>query len=176
MADLLQLSEEMKSTLHEIYHDQVRDLYNAEKQQLGELAHMESVAHCDDLKSKISELRETTNTHMTRLREICDTHGIPAEGETCEAMKGLIKEARHHLEETKPGPVQDASIIASLNRFEHYEIAGYGTAKAFAKALDLSNDASLLDENLDEASKLDDELTKIATGGWFSDGINENAA
>jgi len=72
-------------------------------------------------------------------------------------------------------PVKDAVIIASTNRFDHYEIADYGVAKAFAKALGLDADASLLDECIDEAGNMDSEFSKIATGGWFGTGVNEAA-
>lgn len=165
----------MKTSLHEVYHGQVRDLYNAETQQLKQLTEMETAASSDELKASISKARQQTQNHCARLKKICNAHGIPAEGEECKAMKGLISEAKHHMEETQTGPVLDAVMIASLNRFEHYEIAGYGVARAFAKALNLKDDADLLDETLDEVSSMDDTLTKIATGGFFGKGINDAA-
>jgi len=77
--------------------------------------------------------------------------------------------------ETVPGAVKNAMMIASANRFEHYEIAGYGVAKAFAKALGFSDDATLLDDCIDDASDFDAELSKVAAGGWFGSGVNEAA-
>ncbi|YCM44484.1 DUF892 family protein [Verrucomicrobiaceae bacterium 227] len=165
----------MKTNLHELYHEQIKDLYSADKQQLEILQEMKLAARNEDLIDKFESLIKAHQKHGSRLRQICESHSINPGGEKCEAMEGLVKEARHHMGETLEGPVKDAVMIASANRFEHYEIAGYGVAKAFAKALDLSADASLLDECLDEASNFDDELSKIATGGWFGSGVNEAA-
>ncbi len=165
----------MKKNLHELYHGQIKDLYNAEKQQLEVLAEMQSAAEDEDLRNKFGQLVRAHRKHSERLRKICDTQHISPTGEKCQAMEGLIKEARHHMVENVPGAVKDAVMIASANRFEHYEIAGYGVAKAFAKALDFNADASLLDDCIDEASNFDAELTKIATGGWFGSGVNEAA-
>jgi len=165
----------MKTNLTELYHGQIKDLHSAEKQQLEILREMKSVAQNEDLTRKLDTIIKSHQEHAERLRKICDQHSISPTGEQCEAMEGLVKEARHHMAETLAGPVKDAAMIASANRFEHYEIAGYGVAKAFAKALDLSDDASLLDECIAEACDFDDELSKIATGGWFGSGINEAA-
>jgi len=165
----------MKTNLHELYHGQIKDLYSAEKQQLEILQEMKAAARDSDLVEKFGSLIAAHKDHGARLRQISDSHSISPTGEKCDAMEGLVKEARHHMSETLAGPVQDAAMIASANRFEHYEIAGYGVAKAFAQALDLSDDADLLDKCIDEASNFDDELSKIATGGWFGSGVNEAA-
>ena len=165
----------MKTNLHELYHGQIKDLYSAEKQQLEVLQEMKAAATDTDLSEKFCALAKSHKDHGERLREICDNHSIAPTGERCDAMEGLVKEARHHMEESLTGPVKDAVMIASANRFEHYEIAGYGVAKAFAKALDLHEDADLLEKCIDEASDFDDELSKIATGGWFGSGVNEAA-
>lgn len=165
----------MKKNLHELYHGQIKDLYNAEKQQLEVLTGMQSASEDEDLRNKFGQLVKSHRKHSERLRKICDTHHISPTGEKCEAMEGLVKEARHHMAESVPGAVKDAVMIASANRFEHYEIAGYGVAKAFAKALGFSDDATLLDDCIDEASDFDAELSKIATGGWFGSGVNEAA-
>lgn len=165
----------MKTNLHELYHGQIKDLYSAEKQQLEILREMKAAAQDSDLVAKFGLILNSHGDHSERLRKICERHSISPSGEKCEAMVGLVKEARHHMSETLTGPVQDAVMIASANRFEHYEIAGYGVAKAFAKALNLDDDAKLLDECIDEASDFDAELSKIATGGWFGEGINDAA-
>jgi len=165
----------MKTNLHELYHGQIKDLYSAEKQQLEVIQEMRASASDKDLIEKFDCLGKSHQKHSERLRTICDRHTMAPTGEKCEAMEGLVKEARHHMRETTPGPVKDAVMIASANRFEHYEIAGYGVAKAFAKALELGDDADLLDECIDEASDFDDELSKIATGGWFGTGVNDAA-
>lgn len=166
----------MKTNLHDLYHGQIKDLYSAENQQVEILNEMHTAATDSDLRTKFESMISAHKKHSERLRTICSNHGISPTGEKCQAMEGLVKEAKHHMDETETGPVKDAVMIASANRFEHYEIAGFGVAKAFAKALDLDDDASLLDDCVDEASDLDDELSKIATGGWFSSGVNEAAA
>lgn len=165
----------MKNTLTELYHGQVKDLYSAENQQLEILREMHAAAENTELKNKFKEMLDSHQGHAKRLREVCENQHISPGGEKCEAMEGLVKEARHHMRETASGPVKDAVMIASANRFEHYEIAGYGVSKAFAQALELDQDVKLLETCIDEASDLDDELSKIATGGWFSAGVNEAA-
>jgi ferritin-like metal-binding protein YciE len=111
-----------------------------------------------------------------RLDRIFHRHGITADNVVCDAMKGLIKEAKKHLTETTPGDVRDAVLIASANRIEHYEIAGYGVAKAFASTLGFGDNADILDERLQEEGKVDEEITKIATCGIFRSGINAAAS
>jgi ferritin-like metal-binding protein YciE len=93
----------------------------------------------------------------------------------CEGMEGIISEGEHVIKSGGFGPAKDAAIIAQAQRVEHYEIAGYGTAKAMAKELDLSTVQDLLDATLNEEANADQTLTKIATGGLFRSGINETA-
>jgi len=165
----------MITTLQDLYYDQLRDLYSAETQLLKAMPAMKSAATCDDLKKALGSHLEETREQAERLKRICAAHGIMPEGETCDAMKGLIKEGEKHIEDTLPGDVRDAVIIASANRVEHYEIAGYGVAKAFAQVLEFDDDVSLLDKSLDEESNADSAITKIATGGLFSSGLNKAA-
>ncbi|MFC7337456.1 ferritin-like domain-containing protein [Haloferula chungangensis] len=165
----------MITNLHQLYHDQIRDLYSAENQLLEALPEMVRAATDNDLREAFQSHLEETRGHVDRLKTICSAHGIAPEGETCEAMKGLIKEGKKHLEATQAGPVRDAVLIASGNRVEHYEIAGYGVAKAFASVLGLDDDEKLLDDTIEEEGSADKKLTKLATGGMLSSGINEAA-
>ena len=165
----------MIQDLKALYYDQLRDLYSAETQLLEALPKMVRNATDADLKEAFASHLEETRGQKARLEEICARHGIAPEGETCDAMKGLIKEAEKHAEETVAGPVRDAVLIASANRVEHYEIAGYGTAKCYADILDFSEDKKQLDETLDQESDADKKITKIATGRLLRDGINEEA-
>jgi ferritin-like metal-binding protein YciE len=95
--------------------------------------------------------------------------------EECEAMKGLIAEGEKVIEADGAPDVRDVALIAAAQRVEHYEIAAYGTARTLAQELGLTDAQALLDETLDEESNADKLLTKIATGGVFSSGINETA-
>jgi ferritin-like metal-binding protein YciE len=165
----------MITNLEELYYDQLRDLHSAETQLLSALPEMVRNATNEDLRKAFAHHLEETKGHLSRLISICADHGIEPQGEECEAMKGLIKEAKKHLADTEPGVVRDAVLIASANRVEHYEIAAYGVAKAFARALGYDDAANLLDDTLDEESAADATITKIAVGGIFSTGINEEA-
>lgn len=165
----------MITNLKELYFDQIRDIYSAETQLVTALPKMRDAATCSDLKEALSSHLEETREQVTRLLKICKAHNIAPEGENCEAMKGLLKEGDKHVANTLAGDVRDAVIIASANRVEHYEIAAYGVAKAFAGVLDFSDDVELLDDSLDEESNADKAITKIATGGLFSSGVNAGA-
>jgi ferritin-like metal-binding protein YciE len=165
----------MITNLEELYRDQLRDLYSAETQLIIALPEMAVAASNSDLRERFVKHLEETREHRVRLEEICVRRGIDPEGEECDAMRGLIKEAKKHVDETLTGEVRDAVLIASANRVEHYEIAAYGVTRAFAKALGYDDDAELLGDSLDEESATDEALTKIATGGLFGSGVNEAA-
>ncbi len=165
----------MITNLEQLYYDQIRDLYSAETQLLAALPEMAAQASDADLRKAFTDHLEETKTQRARLEEICANRGISLDGEDCDAMRGLVKEAKKHLAETTPGSVRDAVLIASGNRVEHYEIAGYGVARTFARILDFDEDAKLLDESIEEEGAADKLLTKIATGGIFSTGVNEAA-
>lgn len=162
----------MITNLEELYCDQLRDLYSAETQLIAALPEMASAASNQDLREGFTKHLEETREHRVRLDLICARRGIDPEGEDCDAMRGLIKEARKHVGETLGGEVRDAVLIASANRVEHYEIAAYGVTRAFANALGYEDDAKLLGESLDEEADTDEALTKIATGGLFGSGVN----
>ncbi len=165
----------MITNLEELYRDQLRDLYSAETQLITALPEMAVAASNSDLREGFVKHLEETREQRVRLEKICARRGIDPEGEECDAMRGLIKEAKKHVDETLTGEVRDAVLIASANRVEHYEIAAYGVTRAFAKALGYDDDAELLSDSLDEESATDEALTKIATGGLFGSGVNEAA-
>ena len=165
----------MINNLQQLYQDQLRDLYSAETQLIAALPEMVSNSTDQDLKNAFSQHLEETREHRQRLERICGDLNIDPSGEECEAMRGLIKEAKKHLASTAAGDVRDAVLIASANRVEHYEIAAYGVAKAFADALGYDEASNLLDKTLQEEGHADHTLTKIATGGLFSRGVNQEA-
>ena len=166
----------MMTTLEEVYFDQINDLRSAESQLLGILPKMAADATCPELRDAFTNHLKETQAQSDRLDVISERHGISHMEVTCEAMRGLLIEARKHMGDTQPGDVRDALLIACANRVEHYEIAGYGVAKAFASCLGFGDDADLLDATLQEEGAADATITKIATGGIFRSGVNEAAS
>ena len=133
----------MITNLEQLYFNQIRDLYSAETQLLGILPQMAAHATSPELRHTFKNCLDETHSHCARLGTISERHGITHETIACEAMKGLVLETKKHLTETVPGDVRDAVLIASGNRMEHYEIAGYGVAKAFADCLGFDADSKL---------------------------------
>ncbi len=166
----------MITNLEELYFNQIRDLYSAETQLLAMLPQMAAHSTSAELRTAFKDRLEETHIHCARLGTISERHGISHQSATCEAMKGLVLETKKHLTETVPGDVRDAVLIASGNRIEHYEIAGYGVAKAFADCLGFDADSELLNATLQEEGEADAAITKIATGGIFRSGVNQAAS
>ena len=163
------------SSFNDLLLHELRDLYSAETQLTDALPQMAQAASHDDLKAAFNEHLEETRGHVDRLERIFDGLGERPEGVHCEAMEGLIEEGEELIREGGEDNVKDAALIAAAQRVEHYEVAGYGAAHNYAGQLDLSDAASLLDETLGEEKAADKKLNKLATGGWLSEGINEEA-
>ncbi|MEO7100349.1 MAG: DUF892 family protein [Luteolibacter sp.] len=166
----------MITSLEQLYFDQICDLYSAEMQLLGMLPQMAAHATGRELRNAFNDHLQETHTHCARLGIISERHGIPHQTMACDAMRGLLRQVMKYLTRTVPGDVRDAVLIASGNRIEHYQIAGYGVARAFADCLGFAHDASLLSETLAEEAAADAVITKIATGGLFRYGVNEAAS
>jgi ferritin-like metal-binding protein YciE len=162
-------------TLNDLFVDQLRDLYSAEQQLVQALPKMASAASHDELREAFDHHLSETQDHVRRISEIFGEIGASPAGETCEGMKGLIREGEEVLAAQGDRTVRDAALIAAAQRIEHYEIAGYGTARTLADELDYDDAKDLLDQSLDEESNADKLLTKIATGGMFKAGINQRA-
>lgn len=160
----------------ELFVDELKDMLSAENQIVDALPKVIQKAQLKDLKKALSEHLDETKNQVSRLEEIFHLLNLDPEEETCEAMEGLLKEADELMENRKPSPVLDAAIISACQKVEHYEIASYGTLRAFAKNLELDKKVSnLLKETLDEEANADKTLTKIAEGGFFTSGINKEA-
>lgn len=166
----------MITNLEQLYFDQLRDLYSAESQLVAALPDLTNSVTDPELKKSFQKHMGETRMHRARLQDIFCRHGLNPGGEECEAVRGLIREARRHAGRTRSGSVRDAVLIAATNRIEHYEIAGYGTARAFAECLGYTEDADILGTTLEEESDADEAFTRIATGGLFSRGLNKIAA
>jgi len=166
----------MIHTLKDLLASQIRDLYDAENRNLTILSKFQSTATDESLKNALGDQLVDTDAQIARLKEACATLGILPEGETCEATKGLIREGEDLLSETADPVVNDAAIIVSTQRLQHYQIASYGSAASFAETLEEHAVADLLKASVAEEKSADDALKKIAKGGLFSSGINEAAA
>lgn len=149
--------------LRDLLISQLRDLYDAEHRILEALPRFAEKALSPALKRAITSHISETKTQIGRLEKSFDLMDSPAERETCQACLGLIKEASEMLEAKGSPSVIDAGLIAAAQRIEHYEIAGYGCARAFAEQLGLTEVAKLLEESLDEEREADFTLSETAT-------------
>jgi ferritin-like metal-binding protein YciE len=149
-------------TMQELLLDELKDLYSAEKQIVRALPKLAKAATSPDLKQALTNHLEETEGQVSRLERIAEMVGKKLTGKTCVGMKGVLEEGSEVLEETDKGTVRDAAMIAAAQRVEHYEMAGYGSAREFAKMLGLSEVASLLGETLEEEKAADKLLSGIA--------------
>ena len=163
------------NSLEDVLHEQVKDLLSAEKQLVAALPKVADAAHSPELKEAIEKHLDQTRSHVKRLEEVQGILGMSSAATTCKAMQGLVAEGEEDLGKGGDPVAKDAAIIASAQRVEHYEIAGYGTARTLAGELDYGDAERLLNETLDEESAADKLLTKIATGGMFKSGVNKAA-
>jgi len=148
--------------LSDLFEDSLKDIYWAEKALVKALPKMMKNATNEKLKAAIEKHLAETETHVTRLEEIFDSMGKKAQSKKCDAMQGLLDEADSIVEETEPGTVRDAGIIAAAQKVEHYEIATYGTLAAFAKILKESAPLKNLLKTLEEEKTCDESLTQLA--------------
>jgi ferritin-like metal-binding protein YciE len=165
----------MYNSLKDLFVEQLRDLYDAEHQISRALPKMANAASSSALKEAFNMHLDQTRTQIQRLERIFSDLGMAPQGENCEAMQGIIKEGDHVINAQGDPNVKDAALITAAQRVEHYEIAGYGSVRTYAKELGYSDAADLLQKTLDEEGNTDSKLTKLAEGGLFSKGINEKA-
>lgn len=149
-------------TLDDLLVHELRDLINAEKQLVRALPRLIKAASNDALGEALTDHLAETRTHVIRLEECLGLLGVSTRGKKCAGMEGLIKETSEVLEECDDDEVCDAAIIAGVQRVEHYEISGYGTARAFALRLGHEDVAELLSETLAEEAAADERLSSIA--------------
>ena len=148
--------------LEDLFEDSLKDIYWAEKALTKALPKMQKNATSPKLKQAITNHLAQTVEHVTRLEACFESMGKKAVAKKCDAMEGLLKEGTGIMEETQPGPVRDAGIIAASQKVEHYEIATYGTLAAFAKVLNQKEALKHLLKTLGEEKKCDELLTSIA--------------
>jgi len=152
-----------RKNLEDLFSETLKDIYYAEKQILRALPKMAREASSPELKKAFETHRDQTEGHVERLNEVFEQLGKPARGKTCEAILGIIEEAKEIMEDFRGAEALDAGLASSAQAVEHYEIARYGTLKTWAQELGHKEAAKLLDQTLQEEIKTDQLLTQIAT-------------
>ncbi len=148
--------------LKDLYIDELKDLYNAENQLVKALPKLARAAASDELRQGFEEHLEQTKGHVERLEKIFQMLDESPKGKKCKGMEGLIVEGSEVMEQDYEGSLLDAALIGAAQRVEHYEIAGYGTARSFAESLGQTDHVSLLNETLEEEKETDQKLTELA--------------
>ncbi|MGE0158113.1 MAG: ferritin-like domain-containing protein [Gemmatimonadales bacterium] len=158
-------------TLHSAFIDELRDAYDAEKQLTKALPKMAKAAKSPDLRAAFEKHLNETRTHVERLEAVFASIDEKARGKHCDGMAGIIEEGKSAMEEDFDEATMDAALIAAGQRAEHYEMAAYGTLAAWAKAMEHTEAADLLEMTLEEEKAADEKLTELAENG-----INHEAA
>lgn len=149
-------------TLDTLFHETLKDIYYAERKITTALRKMARAAQSEDLKAAFETHEQETQTQIERLTQVFELIGKRPRGKTCDAIEGIIAEGQEIMDEFKGSPALDAGLLAAAQAVEHYEIARYGTLKAWAQVLGMTEAASLLDETLQEESATDEKLTGLA--------------
>lgn len=155
------------NSLKDVYHDQLQDIWSANKQSLDIVVALGRAAKDKELSEALIDGSNGISDGLQKVAEICNTHDIKPTGEHCKGMEGLVAEAKAHVldAEFSDDDVRDAMIITQYQRMVHYALAGYGCLVAFANRLGNDEDGAILQECLDETYDGDRRMTAIATGG-----------
>jgi ferritin-like metal-binding protein YciE len=151
-----------EKTLDDLFHDTLKDIYYAERKILKALPKMKRAAQSEDLKAAFDKHKQETEGQIERLQQVFELIGKRAQGKTCDAIEGILAEGEEIMDEYKDTAALDAGLISSAQAVEHYEITRYGTLKRWATELGMADAAKLLDATLQEESKTDGDLTKLA--------------
>lgn len=158
-------------SLEKLFLEELKDVYNAEKQILRALPKMAKAAESPQLQQAFTKHLKETEGQVQRLERVFRELGQSVRGKTCKGMQGLLEEGKEVMEEDGEGAVIDAALIASAQRVEHYEIAAYGCLRTYAQLLGYSQAQQLLQQTLDEEEAADEKLTQLGEAG-----INQAAA
>jgi ferritin-like metal-binding protein YciE len=148
-------------TLDDLFLDTLKDIYYAEKQIVKTLPKMAKAAESDELRAGFEQHLAETEGHVERLEQIFEMLDKPARGKTCDAILGIIEEGKSIMDDFKGAPALDAGLVSSAQAVEHYEIARYGTLKAWAEQLGHKDAVKLLDATLQEEIATDQKLSKV---------------
>jgi ferritin-like metal-binding protein YciE len=149
-------------SLHELYIHELHDLYSAEDQITKALPKMIQSVESSELRSALATHLEETRGHVTRLEQVFRLHNEEVKGEKCKGMEGIINEGKDVVKHKENLSVRDTGIIAGAQKVEHYEIAGYGSVRAWAEQMGHAEAAQLLQQTLDEEKQADKILTQLA--------------
>lgn len=155
-------NSEKFETLEDLFIEQIQDLYDAEKRLCDAIPQMAEAASDPILRDAFHAHAKETEGHVRRLERVFEMLDRKPDRDTCDAMKGLISEGKHMIKAEGPAEVRDAALIAAAQRVEHYEIAGYGAARNFARRIGRDDIADTLQRTLDEEGAADKKLTSIA--------------
>ena len=158
-------------SLEDLLKDEIKDIYDAEKQLTKALPKLIKAATAADLKKALSNHLKETEGHISRLEQVFDLMQMPVRGKKCEGMQHLIAEGSEMIRECDEDGTRDALIIAAAQKCEHYEICSYGTIRVWANLLNQTDVGSIFEDTLEEEKTADLKLTNIAEGF-----VNEEAA
>lgn len=161
--------------LNDLYAHQLKDLYSAEKQLIEALPQMANAALDKDLKKAFQNHLQQTRQHKEKVQSLLEELEINPTNTKCKGMEGLIEEGAEAIEMEGDRATRDAALIAAAQRVEHYEIAGYGTVRSYAQELGYNDSANVLEGILEEESATNELLSRLATGGMLTKGINTRA-
>jgi ferritin-like metal-binding protein YciE len=155
---------ESLESLHDLFIEELKDLYSAEQQLVTALPTLAKAANSESLRDLFKDHLKQTKEQVKRLEKLFKSMKaeIEEDNESCEAMEGLIAEAEQTLERDADPAVVDAALIVAAQKVEHYEIAGYGSVRTFAKVLGYDEAARVLQTTLNEEASTDEKLTKLA--------------
>src|SRR6266478_476665 len=149
-------------SLQDLYLEELKDLYSAENQLIKALPKMAKAASSAELRTAFEDHLEETRGQVERLERIFKKLDASPKGKKCKAMEGLIEEGKEVMEEDAEAAILDAALIGAAQRVEHYEMAGYGCARTYARLLGYEDAAELLQETLNEEGAADKKLTELA--------------
>jgi ferritin-like metal-binding protein YciE len=158
-------------SLHGLFLEELKDIYNAENQLTKALPRMAKAAESPELQQAFTNHLKETEGHVQRLQRIFKELGEEPKGKRCKGMQGLVEESKEMMEKPGEPAVIDAALIAGAQRVEHYEIAAYGCLRTYAQLLGMENAVKLLEQTLAEEEAADKKLTEIGEGG-----VNNQAA
>jgi ferritin-like metal-binding protein YciE len=150
------------NSLQELFVEELRDMYDAEKRITKALPKMAKSASSEELQEALTEHLQVTQNQISRLEQVFEAIGEKPRGKKCDGMMGIVEEGNTAIEELEAGPVRDAALIAGAQKVEHYEIASYGTLAYFAELLGHDDAKKLLGQTLDEEKEADDTLSELA--------------
>ncbi|ABE63449.1 protein of unknown function DUF892 [Nitrobacter hamburgensis X14] len=165
------MSAAKEKDLHDLFLDQLRDIYFAEKQILKALPRMAKAATSDKLRAAFEKHHDETEGQIERLEQVFELIDKPAKGKTCDAILGILDEGKEVMDEYKGTEALDAGLLAAAQAVEHYEMVRYGTMKAWAAKLGMKDVVKLIDETLQQERKTDKDLTALAEAGVNSEAL-----